>query len=395
MGGIVRAIPRVRCYHALVKLRFAPVSLLFLFACGKEPEAPASKLRVELRAPTSVREGERFDVECVVQGADGQSIEYAWSHLGVQPRLDVQSSGAAKQSLVAPEWIGPVDLMLEVTARVGAESLSTQQTIRLEAVDNPPTAEIASIPRCECGEMVPLTGQAHNERPQEVQASWRQVGSGPRVVIDGADRLQAFFLAPEHDGPYSLDLELTVRDAGGGESRVRHHVDVACDPGNVPLPKDQELELVARTGTNNILPRGRWLLAGSLELAATGDGPMEALLRFDSARGTGAALKLVKQQDELQMSTTTLAMSPEGVWHEPEFKRVMPLGPWPAQVPLGFEFESDGREVRLRFGPAGARAEWPELPFDVFLLLDQRPRDFAIDVIGGSAKLGRLSLRGM
>ncbi len=367
--------------------------LLFVAACNDVP-APASEPAIEILAPEEVQEGAAFEVECRTNAADGEPIEYLWSHLGVQPRLAIVPNAGAKLTLVAPEWFADVDLVLEVQASSAKLNGLARRTIRLRAPDNPPVAEIAAASACECGEMISLTGQAHNERMQEVSASWRQLGDGPRVAIDGAERLQALFLTPEHDGPYGLDVELTVRDAGGGEGAARHHIDVACDPASVPLPAGQELELLASVGAKNEVPRGKWMLAGTLELAPTGSGPCEALLRFDADKATGAALKLVRAGDELQMMTTTLVASPEGVWFEPEFKRVMPLGPWPAQVPFGFEFESDGREVQLRFGPAGAREQWPQLPFEIFLLLDRRPRAFAVEVLGGEAKLGRLTLLG-
>lgn len=367
--------------------------LLLLAACNDSP-LPADQPAVELLAPAEVNEGATFEVECKTTGAEGERIEYRWSHLGVQPRLAVVPNAGAKQTLVAPEWFADVDLVLEVQVSSAKLNGTARRTIRLRAPDNPPVAEIAAAVTCECGEMIALTGQAQNERMQEISASWTQLGEGPRIAIDGAERLQALFLAPEHDGPYGLDIELTVRDAGGGEGKARHHVDVTCDPASVPLPTGQELELVARAGAASELPRGKWKIAGTLELEPSGAGPCEALLRFDAGKSTGAALKLVRAGDELQMMTTTLVASPEGVWFEPDFKRVMPLGPWPAQVPFGFEFESDGREVQLRFGPAGARDQWPQLPFEIFLLLDRRPRAFAVDALGGEAKLGRLTLLG-
>ena len=367
--------------------------LLFLAACNDAP-APAAPRAIELLAPAEVQEGERFEVECRTSGAGDERIEYLWSHLGVQPRLELAPNGGAKQTLVAPEWFADVDLVLEVQVTSAKLNGTARRTVRLRAPDDAPVAEIAAASACECGEMISLTGQAQNERMQEVSATWRQIGDGPRIAIDGSERLQALFLTPEHDGPYGIDVELTVRDAGGGEGKARHHIDVTCDPASVPLPAGQELELLARTGTSSELPRGKWMVSGTLELSPTGDGSSEALLRFDAGKSTGAGLKLVRAGDELQMMTTTLAASPEGVWFEPEFKRVMPLGPWPAQVPFGFEFESDGREVQLRFGPAGARESWPQLPFEIFLLLDRRPRAFAIDVLGAEAKLGRLTLLG-
>lgn len=383
------------------------LALVALAACDKTatppaPVAPASAttngapangaLTLELRGPTEVEEGKSFDVECVVTGAGDAPVKYLWTYQGVQPRLVVAPNAGAKQTLAAPEWVQDVELVIAVKASAGEASVERELKVRLRADDDPPVAEISAPKSCECGELVALVGQSHNERMQEITPRWSQLGDGPRVTLDGADRLQAQFLAPEHDGPYSLEIELAVSDAGGGVGKATARVDVTCDPASVPLPKGSELELVATQGVENPLPRGAWVLSGSVELEPSGTGPVESFVRF-GVETTGAALKLVREGETTQLSVVVLAKSPEGAWIQPEFNRVMPLGPFPSDVPLGFEFESDGREVKVRIGPAGARDQWQEMPFDIYLLLDRRPRHFAVDALGGTAKLGRIVLK--
>lgn len=371
--------------------------VLLLASCGDEPAPPApaprAALALELRGPTEVAEGSSFEVECVTSGAGDRPVTYLWTYQGVQPRLVVAPSAGERQTLQAPEWVADIDLVIAVRATAGEESVERELRVRLRADDDPPLAEISARTSCECGELVALVGQSHNESLQEVSARWTQLGEGPRVALDGADRLQAQFLAPEHDGPYSLEIELALSDAGGGVGRATTRVEVDCDPASVPLPAGEELVLVPQQGLEHALPRGAWLLAGSVELEPAGEGPVESFVRF-GVTDTGAALKLVREGSQTQLSVVVLRKSPEGAWFQPEFNRVMPLGPFPSDVPLGFEFESDGREVKVRIGPAGARDQWQEMPFDVYLLLDRRPRHFAVDALGGSAKLGALSLRG-
>lgn len=393
-------------------LNALPLALLVLTACEKPsatvaPVAPVNSsaasvadassaanagLALELRGPTEVEEGKSFDVECVVTGAGDAAVKYLWTYQGVQPRLVVAPNAGAKQTLTAPEWVQDTDLVIAVKASVGTQSVERELKVRLRADDDPPVAEISAPKSCECGELVALVGQSHNERLQETSPRWTQLGDGPRVTLDVADRLQTQFLAPEHDGPYSIEMELAVSDAGGGVGKATARIDVTCDPGSVPLPKGSELELVASQGVENPLPRGAWVLAGSVELEPSGEGPVESFVRFGVEK-TGAALKLVREGDETQLSVVLLEKSPEGAWIQPPFNRVVPLGPFPSNVPLGFEFESDGREVKVRIGPAGAREQWQEMPFDIYLLLDRRPRHFAVDALGGSAKLGRLVLK--
>lgn len=393
-------------------LNALPLALLVLTACEKPsatvaPVAPSNSsaasvadassaanagLALELRGPTEVEEGKSFDVECVVTGAGDAAVKYLWTYQGVQPRLVVAPNAGAKQTLTAPEWVQDTDLVIAVKASVGTQSVERELKVRLRADDDPPVAEISAPKSCECGELVALVGQSHNERLQETSPRWTQLGDGPRVTLDVADRLQTQFLAPEHDGPYSIEMELAVSDAGGGVGKATARIDVTCDPGSVPLPKGSELELVASQGVENPLPRGAWVLAGSVELEPSGEGPVESFVRFGVEK-TGAALKLVREGDETQLSVVLLEKSPEDAWIQPPFNRVVPLGPFPSNVPLGFEFESDGREVKVRIGPAGAREQWQEMPFDIYLLLDRRPRHFAVDALGGSAKLGRLVLK--
>ncbi|MFM7297616.1 MAG: hypothetical protein ACKO4Q_10405, partial [Planctomycetota bacterium] len=85
---------------------------LFLLAACNEAPPPDATPAIELLAPTEVKEGEKFEVECKTSGAGDEPIAYLWSHLGVQPRLELVPNAGAKQMLVAPEWFADVDLVL-------------------------------------------------------------------------------------------------------------------------------------------------------------------------------------------------------------------------------------------------------------------------------------------
>lgn len=376
-------------------------ALLLAASCGDEP-APApvdpasqhapSGLAVTIQGPSVVEEGSQFELVCTVSGAGDRPVSYKWFHLGVQPRLVVPAVDAPSIELTAPDWLRDTQLGVGVRVSVGTESVEREFEFTLRADDDAPLAELAAPSACECGEIVSLIGQSHNEVLQEVQVEWSQLGEGPRIDFSARDRFQAQFIAPEHDQSYSLEVQFRVRDAGGGESTARTRIAVACEPDAVPLPPGAELVLLSLVGIECQLPRGAWALEGSLKLIPSGSGAAEALLRF-SYEDKGAGVKLARTGEECSLATVGVNRSPEGVWFEPEFGSGMPLGPWPAELTLGFVFESNGREVTVRFGPAGSPDPWPEMPIEVFLPLGKRPRSFAIDVIGGSAELGPLTLR--
>ena len=376
--------------------------LIGLVSCGDEPQPPpvesnatakTDAFEVRVVAPNSVREGERFQVTCEAPSAGNQHVRCSWIQLQSQPKLVIPPVYGPQIELVAPEWMADYELKLQVRAGVGAQDVVRDFSVHVQADDDAPTAELVAPASAECGELVSLVGQSHNEVFQEVRVTWRQVCEGPRVAFDATDRFQAHFFAPEHTSSYSIDVEFSVDDGHNPPATKSARIAIECDPASVPLPAGSELALASIAGVEQALPRGAWTLEGSLELAPrSADAPAQARLRFTSGELCGA-LVIDAAQREVQLSTSGLARSPEGVWFEPEFKSGMPLGPWPADVPLGFEFACNGREVSARFGPAGARDAWPELPFEIVLPIGRRPRAFGIDVVGGDAKLGPLLLR--
>lgn len=375
-------------------------ALVVLASCGDDPKptpapnAPTTNaLDVRIQGPTSAEEGQLLELECTVSGSPESALRVTWLQNGVQPKASLPKVPGPHLKLQAPEWIADYDLVLQAHVESGSSVVDQVFTIRVKADDDPVRASFVAPGSAECGELVSLIAQTHNEVFQPTQVEWKQAGDGPRVQFDASDRHQAHFFAPEHEGPYALEIELHASDGVNAPEVSRMKIEIECDPIATPLPAGSTLVLASTLGVDSPLPRGAWELEGTLALA-TKDASTPAQARLRLASGPlCAALVLDVHGGEAQLSTAGLSRTPEGAWIEPEFKSGMPLGPWPADVALGFRFVSDGREVKVLFGPAGANDQWPELPFDIVLPIGKRPRTFTIDAVGGSATLGELVLR--
>jgi hypothetical protein len=318
----------------------------------RERAARLGGFQVDIRAPKEVNEGEPFEVSCDVRGNSDPNVRYSWSASGSGPKLSIPRNYTPSLTLTAPDAISDYDLRLAVRVGVGTEAVTKEATLHVAADDDPPTAELVAPSACECGELVALVGQAHNEILQGVTVEWRQIGEGPRVQFEGADRLQASFVAPEHAGPYELALELHVRDGTHPDHVESAKIAVECDPSAAPLSAGEELALASDVGVRSPLPRGHWEIAGTLEFAPIDDSkPALALLRFESPKQAGA-LALSSDGKELMLSTRGFSRDADSApWIEPEWNGGQVLGPWPPGVALGFAFESSGRDVSVRFGP--------------------------------------------
>jgi hypothetical protein len=356
------------------------------------PPTPAG-FAVELAGPREASEGERVDLECRVTGAGEHPCNVTWMQNGLVPKLALGRAREPALSFTAPEWTADYELTLQAHVVCGPHVADRELTLRVRADDDPVRASIVAPAAVECGEQVALIAQTYNEVMQEARVAWRQVGDGPRVALEGAERHQCSFIAPEHDAPYRVELELAAHDGVNPPVIVKHSLDVACDPADVPLPSGTTLVLSTAAAHETPLPRGAWQIAGTISKPVSETASASRMrLRF-TAHELAAAVELAWAEGELQLATTSLARTPEQVWEEPEFKNRMPLGPWPADVPFGFELTSNGREVKLAFGPASARDSWPELPFDIVLPIGRRPRAFAVDVLGNTLELGEVVLR--
>jgi hypothetical protein len=336
--------------------------------------------------------GEGVEVRASLAPPAGVEPRFSWSQVGRQPLVPIRTPSSPALRLRAPEATADYEIVLDLRVRAGERELRREVRVAVRADDDPPRAEVVAPQRAECGEQVALVGQAHNEPLQGVEVEWVQLGQGPRVALDASDRLQASFVAPEHDGPYRVELELRVRDGTHPPAAAACAVEVACDPAAAPLEPGVELTLSGAAGVVHPLPRGPWELSGALELA-DGAAPASAWLRFECAdqaaalalEGTGGA--------ELALSTRGWVRGPDGAWLEPEWSGGQPLGPWTAGVRLVFAFEFDGRELSVAFAPDGGR-EPGEPPLRWRLPIGRRPQSFGVVTGGAGARVGDLRLRG-
>jgi hypothetical protein len=249
----------------------------------------------------------------------------------------------------------------------------------------------------ECGDTVTLVGQGRSEESdQPLHFLWKQIGEGPAVQIEDADRPQAHFVVPDHAGKGTLSFELHVQDGVNPDVIARTHVDFECDPAYAPMPAGSVRKFPLVDAGGIALPRGKWELTGTLTLVPN-DAQQAALatLRFEygervagsvslGQNGTHAGLRMFGQQRD----------SLETPWYEPESSGKRALGEWPANQPLGFAFEWDGHELHVHFGKPGERDKWEESPIPISFPLAARPQKFVSIVEGGKSSLSDVQLVG-
>lgn len=200
-------------------------------------DSPNASFDVELAAPRSVEEGQSFTLEAVVKGADAAACRFSWAQNGVKPKAVVPRDSTPRIDVLAPEWTANFELVMQVSVTSGNDVVTREATIQVTANDDPPTVSFVAPQSVECGELVSLVGQTHNEPYQETLVEWRQIGDGPRVQFDATSRHQAYFFAPEHESAYNIEIEFRASDKDGEPVLHAARVEVVCEPEFTPLPK--------------------------------------------------------------------------------------------------------------------------------------------------------------
>ena len=361
--------------------------------------APATPtITVSAVGPASANEGELVTLVGTAACSNGAQVSFSWRQVGAGPRAELKTPYAATTTIKAPESSANYDLQLELQASApGAADATSSVTVHVVADDDPPTAEAFVPAPAECGELVELVGQGRSpETNQPLHFLWKQVGEGPQVQIEQADRAQATFVVPEYAGKHTLWFELHVQDGVNPDVIARTHVDFECDPAYASLPAGSVRKFPLIDVGGIPLPRGKWELSGTLALTPNDDqqGAL-ATVRFEYSalvavavslgqNGSHAGLRMFGQQRD----------SVDAPWYEPEVSGKRELGPWLANQPLAFEFAWDGHELGLRFGPPGERDKWPEPPMPVSFALFSRPKKFVNTVEGGKVALSDVQLVG-
>jgi hypothetical protein len=390
---------------------------LFAGACGeKTPQSagtpedrPEVLPRLAIDAPREA--AERAEVALALRAdpplSDGPRI--AWRQLPGGPRVVLSGWNTPRASFRAPEDTTDYSLAFEVEIADGA---GTQRAgpaeIRVRCKDDPPEVECFAPAASECGSLVVLQGQGRSyEQQQALAFEWLQVGEGPRVALDSPRSQQASFVAPEASGAYALEFELHVRDGVNPDVVAKVRVEIECDPSAAALAAGEERALLPQPelldGTRAPaersfpIPRGAWQLTGTLAPRADDapSGPASATFRFEYSEHHAAAIEARRIEDRLSLRMLGLQRGEHaGPWVEPESSGERPLGELELARGVGFAFEWDGRELGVRYGPAGDPSTWPEPDFPISFPLAARPRAFAIDVRGFSAEISGWSIVG-
>jgi cysteine-rich repeat protein len=235
------------------RIRFMPGNQPPLAMVSATPSNGPVPLTVQLDA------GESFD-------PDGDAVTFAWDLDGDGVHEDA-STAALQHTFAAP---GAVTVGVRVT---DAHDLAATASVIVTAGNSVPSAHIrlpAPTHEWRVGELLEFAGSATDPEQGALPASalrWTIVlhhcpascHQHPLETIDGV--LSGTFAVPDHEWPSSLELRLTVTDAGG----LQDTASVLIDPATVTLAFDTTpsgLSLVIGAGSATT-PLERTVIVGS------------------------------------------------------------------------------------------------------------------------------------
>jgi len=367
-------------------------SLVAAFAFLSSSASAPARPELTIEGPTKCEEDARIELRAACPEA--VDAKFAWKQVS-GPKARFQATSGAVVALVAPQDLKDYVLEIECVATWGDQTRAARRKISVSADDDPPVAHAFVVEQSECAATLLLTGQGQNpEILQGITYEWRQIGDGPRVELEYADRPQAWCTPPEHGEPYELSFEFCVRDGVNPEAVSRVDVAIECDPRFAPLGEGQTLELPRGLFLETPLPRGAWELLTELVLEPTDpEKPAVATIRMPYTKNAAAALSFEARDGQVLVRRFSFEKDAHGEWYEPEMSGSTDLGAWTPGKPLGLSLVWKDGELAVRFGAPGDRANWPEPPFPMDMKLGSRPRSLWIGATGAKLDVNALTLR--
>lgn len=344
-----------------------------------------------IEGPRTCEEGARIVLTLGTTVADER-----WTWRQVRgPKAKLEPAGP-RLEFNAPQELADYELEFECSANNGATAQSARHVIKVSADDDPPLAQTFVAPHSECGAILLLTGQGQNpEILQGITYQWRQVGEGPRVKLEYADRPQAWCTPPENAAGYKLAFEFAVSDGVNPPTVAKVEVALDCDPRSAPLAPEAVLALPRDPFVETTMPRGAWVMSGVLRLEPNApDKPAALTLRLATSPKYAAAVNFESREGRGLLRRYGMQRDDKGVWSEPALSGNQDLGSWALESTIGFELSWNGFELAIRSGEPGKRAEWEEPPFPNDMKLSTRPKSLVLDVSGAKFTLESFELRG-
>jgi hypothetical protein len=173
---------------------------------------------VSAGTPQKVNEGENVTLAGAASDPDGNPLVIVWSQVS-GPTVTLSDVGTLTPSFTAPR-VGRLED--SVTLRLTGDDnqgavVSSEVTIRISNVNQPPSAQAPANLNVRAGERVTLTGQGTDpdeEERNQLTFSWKQV-SGPGVKLTGTAGATVEFTAPPVTSTETLVFRLTVTDPNG------------------------------------------------------------------------------------------------------------------------------------------------------------------------------------
>jgi hypothetical protein len=352
-----------------------------------------ARAELTLTAPATCEEGARVALEA--KWPEAADASFAWGQVR-GPKVALSAATGASVTFAAPQALADYELEFECRSAAAGAVKTARHVVKVRADDDPPLAQTFVPRESECGAVLLLTGQGQNpEILQGITYAWRQVGDGPRVTLEYADRPQAWCTPPEHEGPYKLEFEFAVMDGVNKPTVAKVEIAIECDPRFAPLAPEQVLELPRGAFLDTPLPRGSWVMSGVLVLTPdAADKPATLIVRMPTTPRTAAAINYEAREGRGIVRRYGLERDAKDEWKEPQLSGNQDLGDWPLDKPLGLEIGWNGRSLSVRFGEPGKRETWFEPPFPTDMNLPARPRSVWLDVHGAKLELTQLRVLG-
>ena len=158
---------------------------------------------------------------------ENQTLIYRWEQVSDTPTVTLSDTNAVSPTFAVPQLLTDAVLIFSLTVNDGVnDSVADEVTIRVTAVNDPPTANAGPDRSVVAGEAIQLNGSGIDPENQTLSYTWLQE-SGESGSFDNAAIAAPAFTAATEMG--TVVLELTVTDVGGATHSDRVTITVEED----------------------------------------------------------------------------------------------------------------------------------------------------------------------
>ncbi|MBN1343362.1 MAG: carbohydrate binding domain-containing protein, partial [Phycisphaerae bacterium] len=158
----------------------------------------------------AVDEGDLVHLSGTGQDPEGQDLKYMWVQTS-GPKVELSDPNAPDPTFTAPEGLSNSEVTFELHVSDGQNTSVDTVAVTVNADNDAPTAEAGPDQTVDEGDIVHLSGSAHDPEGQDLKYMWVQTG-GPKVELSDPNAPDPTFTAPEGLSNSEVTFELHVSD---------------------------------------------------------------------------------------------------------------------------------------------------------------------------------------